>query len=127
MLRTVVEARTLVAMMVAAGVGTWGLRTHPVDQENLFLALIAAKDPMVFHVLTYGYATLWFSTPFFAASVALSTLAIVAYRHAPTVRSRALPPYPSPERRSPAVVLGEAHFLTTPGRAHSPDWLTIPQ
>ena len=68
MLRTVVEARTLVAMMVAACVGAWGLRTHPVDQQNLFLALIAAKDPTVFHVLTYGYATLWFSTPFFAAS-----------------------------------------------------------
>ena len=58
MLRTVVEARTLVAMMVAAGVGTWGLRAHPVDQENLFLALIAAKDPTVFHVLTYSYATI---------------------------------------------------------------------
>jgi hypothetical protein len=44
------------------------------------------------------------------------------------VRTRALPPYPSPERRpSPSVVLGEAHFLTTPGPAHSPDWLTIPQ
>ena len=128
MLRTVVEARTLVAMMVAACVGMWGLRAHPVDQENLFLALIAAKDPTVFHVLTYGYATMWFSTPFFAASVALSALAIVAYRHAPSVRTRALPPYPSPERRlSPSVVLGEAHFLTTPGPAHSPDWLTIPQ
>jgi hypothetical protein len=66
MLRTVVEARTLVAMMVAACVGTWGLRMHPVDHENLFLGLIAAKDPTVFHVLTYGYATMWFSTPFFA-------------------------------------------------------------
>jgi len=128
MLRTVVEARTLVAMMVAACVGTWGLRAHPVDQENLFLALIAAKDPTVFHVLTYGYATMWFSTPFFAASLALSTLTIVAYRHAPSVRSRALPEYPLPERRSsPSVVLGEAHFLNTPGRAHDPDWLTIPQ
>jgi len=32
-------------------------------------------------------------------------------------------------RASPlsSVVLGEAHFLTTPGPAHSPDWLTIPQ
>jgi TraM recognition site of TraD and TraG len=128
MLRTVVEARTLVAMMVAACVGTWGLRAHPVDQENLFLALIAAKDPTVFQVLTYGYATMWFSTPFFAASLALSTLTIVAYRHAPSVRSRALPEYPLPERRSsPSVVLGEAHFLNTPGRAHYPDWLTIPQ
>ncbi|MBW8896272.1 MAG: hypothetical protein JF613_08835, partial [Acidobacteria bacterium] len=128
MLRTVVEARTLVAMMVAAGVGTWGLRTHPVDQENLFLALIAARDPVVFHVLTYGYATMWFSTSFFAASVVLSSLAIVAYRHAPSVRSRALPLYPVPERRpAPSVVLGEAHSLNTPGRAHSPDWLVIPE
>src|SRR5262245_47296965 len=69
MLRTVVEARALVAMMVAACVGTWGLRQYPVDHENLFLALIAAKDPGIFHVLTYGYATMWFSTPFFAASI----------------------------------------------------------
>src|SRR4051812_45443227 len=114
MLRTVVETRTLVAMMVAACVGTWGLRAHPVDHENLFLALIAAKDPTVFHVLTYGYATMWFSTPFFAASVALSALAIVAYRHAPNIKMRALPAYPAPESRSsPSVVLGEAHFLST--------------
>src|SRR4026207_589168 len=112
MLRTVVEARTLVAMMVAAGVGTWGLRMHPVDHENLFLALIAAKDPATFHVLTYGYATMWFSTPFFAASVALSMVAIVAYRHAPSVGMRPLPPYANPERReSPSLVLGETHFL----------------
>ncbi len=128
MLRTVVEARALVAMMVAACVGTWGLRQYPVDHENLFLALIAAKDPGIFHVLTYGYATMWFSTPFFAASIVLSMVAIVAYRHAPSVRTRALPPYPSPERReNPSVVLGETHFLTTPGRTHAPGWLTIPQ
>lgn len=128
MLRAMVESRTLVAMAVAACVGTWGLRQHPVDQENLFLALIAAKDPAIFHVLTYGYATLWFSTPFFAASVILSVVAIVAYRRAPTVRTRPLPLYPPPERReSPGIVLGETHFLTSPGRTEAPDWLTIPQ
>jgi hypothetical protein len=128
MLRTVVEARALVAMVVAACVGTWGLRQYPVDHENVFLALIAAKDPAIFHVLTYGYATMWFSTPFFAASVVLSMVAIVAYRHAPSVRMRPLPPYANPERReSPSLVLGETHFLTTPGRTHAPGWLTIPQ
>ena len=37
MLRTVVEARSLVAMVVAACVGTWGLRQYPVDHENLSL------------------------------------------------------------------------------------------
>ena len=66
MLRTVVEARTLVAMMVAACVGTWGLRAHPVDQENLFLALIAAKDPTVFHVRDDGWmgAAFNFAAPY---------------------------------------------------------------
>src|SRR6476469_4326803 len=128
MLRTVVEARTLVAMMVAACVGTWGLRAHPVDHENLFLALIAAQDPMVFHVLTYGYATMWFSTPFFAASVVLSVVAVSLKKKATRMRKRPLPPYPNAERRvSPSVVLGETHFLTTPGRTHTPGWLTIPQ
>jgi hypothetical protein len=128
MLRTVVEARALIAMMVAAGVGTWGLHAYPVQPENLFLALIAVRNPPVFHVLTYGYATLWLSTPFFAASMALSVLAILAYRHAPSIRTRPLPPYPQPEARpSPSLVLGEAHFATTSGRAPTPDWLTIPQ
>ena len=93
MLRTVVEGRALVAMLVAACVGMWGLHSFPVEHENLFLALIAAKDPTIFHVLTYGYATMWFSTPFFGASIVLSIVAIVAYRHAPSVRARPLPPY----------------------------------
>ena len=128
MLRTVVEARALFAMVVAAGVGTWGLHAYPVQPENLFLALIAARNPTAFHVLTYGYATLWFSTPFFAASMALSVMAILAYRHAPSIRTRQLPTYPQPEaRQSPSLVLGEAHFATTPGRAPTPDWLAIPQ
>ena len=128
MLRTVVEARGLGAMVIAAGVGTWGLHAYPVEPGNLFLALIAAQNATVFHVLTYGYATMWFSTPFFAASMVLSVLAIVAYRRAPSVRTRRLPRYPAPETRSaPSLVLGETHFPTTPGRAPTPDWLTIPQ
>ena len=128
MLRTVVDARGLVAMVVAMCGGTWGLHAYPVQSDNLFLALIAARNPPVFHVLTYGYATLWFSTPFLAASMVLSVLAIVAYRYAPSVRTRPLPAYPIPEMRTaPSLVLGESHFATTPGRAPTPDWLIIPQ
>jgi hypothetical protein len=128
MLRTLVETRGLVAMLIAAGVGTWGLHAYPVQADNAFLAVIALRTPFVFHVLTYGYATVWFSTPFFAASILLSVLAIAAYRHAPSVRTRPLPPYSRPEERpAPSLVLGETHGLTTPGRAATPDWLTIPQ
>jgi ABC-type amino acid transport system permease subunit len=108
MLRTVVDARGLVAMVVAMCVGIWGLHTYPVPPDNLFLGLIAARNPPVFHVLTYGYATLWFSTPFLVASMVLSVLAIVAYRYAPSVRTRPLPAYPIPEMRTaPSLVLGE--------------------
>ena len=69
MLRTVVEARTLVAMMVAACVGTWGLRMHPVDHENLFLAFdrregsdglpcphVRLRDHVVFDAVLRGVA-----------------------------------------------------------------------
>src|SRR5258705_11219493 len=108
--RTVVEGRALVAMVVAACVGTWGLHSFPVEHENLFLALIAAKDPTIFHVLAYGYATMRFSTPLFAASIELSKVAIDAYRHAPTVRRPALPPSPEPERpTSHSDVLAQTH------------------
>ena len=80
MIRTIVAARGLEALSVAAGVGTWGVFGHPVDPENPFLGLIALQNPPVFRVLTYGYATLWFTTAFFAASLGLSVLAIVSSR-----------------------------------------------
>ena len=57
-------------MLVAAGVGAWGLQAYPVDRDNVFLQLIELRSPTVFRVLVYGYATLWFTTPFFAASLA---------------------------------------------------------
>jgi hypothetical protein len=128
MLRSIVEARRAAALGVAAAIGTWGLTAYPLPRENVFLGLIAAETPGVFHVLAYGYATLWFTTPFFAASLFMSLAAIVVYRRVPTARFRPLPRYPAPETRpAPMLVLGEAHFATTPGRAPNPQWLTVPQ
>ena len=128
MLRTILDARSLVAMLIAAGVGAWGLHVYPVQSDDVFLALIELRKPALFQVLAYGYATLWFTTPFFLASLLTSVLAIAVYRHAPTARCRDLPPYPEPETREhPSLVLGETHRLTTPGRAAEPTWLTIPQ
>jgi type IV secretory system conjugative DNA transfer VirD4/TraG family protein len=83
---------------------------------------------MIFHVLTYGYATLWFTTAFLAASLLTSVFAIVAYHYPGTARLRPLPPYPEPASRpTPTVVLGERHFARTLGPAPEPTWLTIPQ
>ena len=115
------NARGLIAMLIALGTGTWGLHAYPVQTDNVFLALIALKKPVVFHVLTYGYATLWFTTPFFVASLVASMLTIVVYKHLPAARVRPLPRYPRPETRpTPSLVLGEAHLPTTPGRAAAP-------
>jgi len=127
-MRAVLEARVLLAMAMSVAVGTWGLFRFPLPIDNLFLALIQIRKPFVFDVLGYAYATLWFTTPFLTASLLTSVSAIVVYRYPPTGRRRALPPYPSPESRTaPMLVLGEAHFPTTPGRAPAPTWLTIPQ
>jgi hypothetical protein len=128
MFRKILAARALVAMSVAAAVGTWGLYAYPVQTDNPFLGLIALQNPFVFRVLSYGYATMWFTTMFFAASLVTSVVAIVAYRYPERVRVRTLAPYPEPESRpTPTLVLGEAHFPRTPGPAPEPTWLTIPQ
>ena len=128
MLRTLVDARVLIALAVAAGVGIVGLDVFPVRRDQVFLAVIEARRPDVFHVLAYGYALLWFSTPFWMASLIGSLVTIVVYRAAPTARFRGLPPYPQPETRPAlSLVLGEAHYPTRPGRAPQPAWLTIPQ
>lgn len=128
MLRNALEGRLLIAMIVATGVGMWGLRAYPVRSDELFLAVIEARRPELFRALVYAYALMWFTTPLCVASMLTSQFAIVLYRRAPARRLRPLPPYPIPESRpGPSLVLGETHHLTKPGRAPEPSWLTIPQ
>jgi hypothetical protein len=128
MVHAMLGARGLIAMLIALATGTWGLHAYPVQTDNVFLALIALRKPVVFQVLTYGYATLWFTTAFLAASLATSAFAIVAYRYPRTARLRPLPPYPEPASRpTPTLVLGERHFPRALGPAPDPTWLTIPQ
>ena len=128
MFRRLLEQRAVLAMLLATGVGVLGVHTYPIDRGNVYLQLIELRSPAVFLVLVYGYATLWFTTPFFALSIVASLVTIVAYRYPAGERARPLPAYVPPERRpSPTLVLGEAHFETTSGRAPAPTWLTIPQ
>src|ERR1700737_2825758 len=70
MLRRMLDARPLVAMIVAAGVGTWGLSAYPLPMDNVFLEIIALRNPPVLQLLGYTYATGWFTTPFLATSSA---------------------------------------------------------
>ena len=89
MLHRLVAIRGLTAMGLAAVVGAWGLHAHPVDMTDPFLGLIEARSPGVFAALVYGYAALWFTTPFFGSSLVLSLLAIAASRRNPRVRNPA--------------------------------------
>ena len=129
MLHAIVQVRAVLALCVAVAIGTWGLHAFPVRLgDDIFLQMIFVRKPVVFHVLTYGYATLWFSTPFFTISTLLSLATIAESRRRRTTRSHALPPYTAPEHRpAPMLVLGEAHYPTSAGRAPTPTWLTIPQ
>ncbi len=128
MLRALIEARAPVALGLAAATGLWGTRTYPIPHDDVFIEMIATYAPHVHRILSYGYAALWFSTPYYVTSMGLSLLAIAVYRRAPSVRFRPLPPYPHPESRSKlSLVLGETHFQTVPGRAPSPKWLEIPK
>src|SRR5437763_14616242 len=111
MFRLILNARPLIALLLSAGVGTWGVLTHPWPPDNVFLEIVALRDPWVFHLFGYAYATCWFTTPFLAASLVLSIVSIVAYHRLPSARLRALPPYPQPETRpAPMLVLGESHY-----------------
>ena len=80
MLHGLVAMRGLIAMGLAAAVGAWGLHAHPVDMTDPFLGLIEARSPGVFVALVYGYAALWFATPFFGASLVLSPYRTTALR-----------------------------------------------
>lgn len=128
MLRTLLHGRAVLALLAAAVVGTWGLHAFPMPADNPFLSLIAVRKPQVFSVLSYGYATMWFTTPYLLASMVTSIVTIVVFRTMPSVAYRPLPAYLEPEERpAPTLVLGEAHEPKSPGRSPEPTWLTIPQ
>jgi len=56
MLRAMLDARPLVAMLVATGIGAWGLYAYPFPRENVFLELIALQNPPVsYQTATPGY------------------------------------------------------------------------
>ena len=113
MLHAIVQVRALLAMTVAVAVGAWGLHAYPVAwTTTVFLQMIDVRKPLVFHVLAYGYATLWFTHAVLRASPCCcrssrSSCPGAARRSDP----HALPPYPAPEQRpAPTLVLGETHF-----------------
>ena len=70
-----------------------GSSCAPFGSDDVFLALIQIRKPVVFSGFAYTvYAALWFTTPFFLMSLLTSVLAIAVYRRAPAARFRKLLP-----------------------------------
>jgi hypothetical protein len=92
-----------------------GLHTWPFPAENVFLALIQARQPTITtHAgSSYTYATLWLSTPFLVLSGGFSFLYIFVARWDRPTTSQSLPQYPAPDTREDLfLILGERHRQT---------------
>lgn len=127
-MRTLLEYRLLLSLAISAAVGLIGIHAHPFPADHRLLALIQLERPDVFAVLSYAYAAVWCSTPFLAASLALSLMYIFLARADRRTVYKALPPYPVPEHRQAlCLVLGERHHRTQPTRAAEPSWLILPE
>ena len=121
------EQRGLVSLAVSAVVGAAGLHRYPFPSHDPVLALIQLERPTVYAMFAYTYAALWFSSAFWLASMACSCLWIFMPRGG-SGKAAPLPPYPKPEHREDLfLVLGEQHHRTSPERAATPTWLTIPE
>lgn len=127
-MRAVLDSRTVLTVAVSAIAGAVGLHVYPFPADNVVLALVRLERPLVYAGFAYTYAALWFSSTFFVASIGFSCLTIFVTRDRRAVTAAPLPPYPVPEyRKEFFLVLGEQHHRTTPGRAPTPCWLTIPE
>ena len=97
--------------------GAYGLRAYPIQGDEVFLAVIEARRPNVFRGLTYGYALLWFSTPFCIASLMTSLFAI---RGLPQLSERPVPLAAAvPQPRNAACTVADP-WGSTPSHADRP-------
>jgi hypothetical protein len=126
--QSVLASRFLLSLGLSAVIGAIGLHAWPFPARNPILALIRLEAPAVYTTLTYTYALLWFTTPFFVSSVCFALVYIFVARTGRRPITLKLPPYPDPKgRKDLFLVLGEQHHPTRPGPSTSPTWLTIPE
>ena len=127
-MRLLIQHRVTVSLACTAILGTVGLSLWPYPMHEPLVMLIALRRPIVGAIFAYGYATLWFTTPFLLLNVVASFVYVFVARFDPSAPSDPLPPYPAVETRTDLfVVLGEQHQRTKPGRATCPEWLVIPE
>jgi hypothetical protein len=127
-MRTLVEYRVVLSLAISAVAGGAGLHAYPFPADHVIFALMRLEAPGRLRRLSYTYATLWSSTPFFVSSIVLSLVIIFVARWDRKPVYLPLPPYPLPAQRTGlCLVLGEQHHRTVPTRAAAPSWLIVPE
>jgi hypothetical protein len=122
------HVRVVLSLGVSAVGGTLGLHQYPFPADHAVLALIHVVRPALYAGFAYAYASLWFTSSFFLASIGVSCVSIFVGRGIRRTAAAALPLYPKPENRQDLfLVLGEQHQRTSPIRAAQPSWLVIPE
>ena len=112
MFRKLLEQRTVIAMLIATGVGALGVHAYPIDRGNVYLQLIELRSPAVFRACLRLRDALVYD----AVLRAVHTYVSRDNRRLPLSGQRTRDRFRStcPERRpSPTLVLGETHFETT--------------
>src|SRR5215470_12718828 len=128
MIRRLLDAKNLLACLLAAATGMTLYLRVPFPENNFFLELIFLHSRRVFLGFEYSYYVFLYTTPYILYSVLLSGFYIFALKFKRRVRPGTLPPYPAlRDRTAPSVVIGEVHNPRTLGPAETPHWLTIPE
>ena len=128
MLRTIVETRAALSILLSSGVGYALLKRFPFPAADNMLQLIALEKPWLYDAAFWSYTAMLFSTPLIAFSSCFALLYIFAIKSEKRLVRNPLPTYPAGSRRDHLlVVVGEVHHQTRLGAAEHPRWLTIPE
>jgi hypothetical protein len=128
MIQRLLDAKNLIACLLAAATGMTLYLRVPFPERNFFLELMFLYSRRVFLVFEYSYYFFLYTTPYILYSVLLSAFYIFALKFKRRVRPGTLPPYPVlRDHSAPSLVIGEVHNPRKPGPTESPHWLTIPE
>src|SRR5215471_14979961 len=99
MLERILNSKSFVSFVLAAG--TWAVLflRYPFPAENLYLRLISLEDPIVYNGIHWSYVVMMFTTPYIIFSSVFSGLYIFVFRQSKRLEQIPLPPYPDPGTR----------------------------
>ena len=114
------------AVLFAVIVGSVGHWRFPLDQKDPYLRLIRLNSPRTYKTFTVLRGAMFFSTPFFAATMLLSAGFVFGPRRRGSRNPGVLPAYSHPATREQlSLIVGERHHPTRVEPAMEPSWITM--